>query len=181
MGKKGRDATEDAELFHRVLADVTPLKKHKDIAQEKPQPLKPPAKKIATPPARSVKQAAKPSMPHDLVLGETAGVDRRTADRFRRGRMAIEGRLDLHGLIQDEAHDALRGFIAGATSAGQRCVIVITGKGRVSEGGGVLRREVPKWLNQAGCRENILSVARAKPEHGGDGALYVLLKRRRNA
>lgn len=76
---------------------------------------------------------------HQLSHGQTHGIDRRTASRFTRGRMAIEGRLDLHGMTQETAHRALCGFLARAYEKGSRCVIVVTGKGsRGGEGGGVL-------------------------------------------
>ena len=91
--------------------------------------------------------------------------------------MAIDGRIDLHGMTQDAAHAALTGFIAHSHEAGRRCVLVITGKGRA--GGGVLRAQVPRWLNQGPLRERILGFSYARPQHGGDGALYVLIRRRR--
>lgn len=185
---EGGDKGEDGALFRRALADVAPLKKRPKArvgdAAGPTSPKPPPAKQAAQPTPRPVPRVARRAgtptgAAKELEIGATAGIDRRTADRFRRGRMAIEGRLDLHGLYQEEAHEALRGFIAGAAARGQRCVLVVTGKGRVSQGGGVLRRAVPKWLNQPGLREHILSIAQARIEDGGDGAIYVLLKRRR--
>ncbi len=115
-----------------------------------------------------------------LEVGTAAGVDKRTAQRLRRGQIAIEGRLDLHGLTQAEAHRALNGFLANAQGAGKRCVIVITGKGRSdSSEGGVLRRAVPHWLDQPPNRGRIIAVRHAQPRHGGAGALYVLLRKAR--
>lgn len=99
--------------------------------------------------------------------------------RFRRGQMRPEGRLDLHGMIQTEAHRALTAYVAKAQSSGLRCVIVITGKGRISEGGGVLRNQVPNWLNSPSLRPLILAFSPAQPQDGGTGALYVLLRRKR--
>ena len=100
-------------------------------------------------------------------------------DRLRRGRLRPEARLDLHGMTQDKAHRALNRFIAEAQSSGVRSIIIITGKGRISEGGGVLRNQVPKWLNAPGIRPSILAFSPAQPKDGGEGALYVLLRRRR--
>lgn len=115
-----------------------------------------------------------------LEVGKAAGVDKRTAQRLRRGQISIEGRLDLHGLTQAEAHRALNGFLADAQAAGKRCVIVITGKGRSDTGeGGVLRRAVPHWLDQPPNRGRIIAVREAQPRHGGGGALYVLLRKTR--
>lgn len=112
-----------------------------------------------------------------LEHGTSPGVDRRTADRFRKGRMAVEGRLDLHGMTQAQAYGALHSFIERASATGLRCVLVITGKGM--QGQGVLRRMVPRWLNDTRLRPLILSFSHAQIPDGGDGALYVLVKRRR--
>ena len=115
-----------------------------------------------------------------MSAGATAGLDSRTMDRLKRGRIRPEATLDLHGRTRDEAHRALSGFLARAQSDGRRCVIVVTGKGRLSEGGGVIRNEVPHWLNLAPNRARILGFAQAQPRDGGGGALYVLLRRVRS-
>jgi DNA-nicking Smr family endonuclease len=104
------------------------------------------------------------------------GLDKRTAERLRKGDLAIDGRLDLHGMTQDVAHAALRRFVAESAARGDRVLLVITGKGG-TEGQGVLRREVPRWLEQ--LRPAVLRAIPAQPRHGGAGALYLLLKRRR--
>ena len=101
------------------------------------------------------------------------GLDRRSTQRLKRGQMEIDGRLDLHGHTQDRAHGALNNFIANADAAGKRLLIVITGKS------GVLHRAVPMWLAEGENRARVLSIAPAQAKHGGDGALYVLLRRRR--
>jgi len=97
---------------------------------------------------------------------------------MKRGEMEIDGRLDLHGMTQDVAHATLLAFVTRAYDSGRRCLLVITGKGN-REGTGVLRANVPRWLNQSPCRERILGFSHARPQHGGEGALYVLIKRRR--
>ena len=101
-------------------------------------------------------------------------------DRLKRGRIRPEATLDLHGKTRDEAHRILATFLARAQGDGRRCVIVVTGKGRIGEGGGVIRNEVPRWLNLAPNRGRILGFAQAQPRDGGAGALYVLLKRARS-
>jgi DNA-nicking Smr family endonuclease len=118
----------------------------------------------------------RPRLP-PLEPGRSIGVDRRTDQRLRRGQLAIDGRIDLHGLTQAAAHDRLGAFLEEGQRLGRRCVLVITGKG--SAGEGVLRTVVPRWLSEPGLRRLIVAVHRAQPNHGGDGALYVLLKRRR--
>ena len=154
-------AEDDGALFRRTFADAEPLKRRRPTATVEPPPADPPKRAAVRKPA--------------------AGIDRRTADRLRRGRLAIEARLDLHGSFQDDAHRALNEFIVRSAASGRRVVLVITGKGRVSEGGGVLRRNVPHWLRLAPCAPHVLAVVPAQPQHGGSGALYVMLRRKREA
>lgn len=105
------------------------------------------------------------------------GLDSATQRRLARGELPIEGRIDLHGMTLAEAHPALRQFLARAQGAGKRCIIVITGKGRGGEG--AIRRAVPRWLDEAPNRALVLAHAPARPRDGGEGALYLLLRRRR--
>ncbi len=180
MAKKSERDMDDAELLKQVFQDVTPLP-GRAINRTVPTPPVPKtSKKSGTrerhvPPIRSRADAQLPEIRH----GDAPGLDKRSAQRLKRGQMEIEARLDLHGLRQEEAHRALTSFIVGSHSAGKRCVLVITGKGRVSEGGGVLRTNVPRWLNQAPNQTRVLSFTHATPTDGGTGALYVLLKRQR--
>ncbi|PKU23510.1 Smr/MutS family protein, partial [Telmatospirillum siberiense] len=106
------------------------------------------------------------------------GLDKSTAGRFAKGMMEIDATIDLHGLTQPVAHAALSRFVSGSADLGRRCLLVITGKGN-REGSGVLRAEVPRWLSEPSLRAQILAFTPAQPKHGGGGALYVLLKRRR--
>ena len=115
----------------------------------------------------------------DLSHGAAPGLDTRTRLRLKRGQVDIEARLDLHGMTRVEAHGALGAFLADAQADGRRAVLVITGKGLGPRGDvGVLRREVPRWLNQAPLRQRVRAFSYAAPRHGGEGALYVLLRRR---
>ncbi len=98
---------------------------------------------------------------------------------MRRGRMAIEGTLDLHGYTQDQARSALTGYLARAQDVGKRCIVVITGKGDITQGGGIIRAQVPRWLNEPENRARILAFDYAQSKHGGMGALYVLLRKAR--
>lgn len=184
MGPPGDDdnykGPEDKLLWAYVTRDVKPLKggggkrsKSRKVsgearARERPDAAAPPAAK--TPRARDT--------------------DKRTADRVRRGEMKIDDRLDLHGLSQREAHQRLNAFIIEAYAMDKRYLLVITGKGarhKISNEDwtgpvpGVLRRRVPEWLDEPPLRDIVLQVHPARPQHGGDGALYVLLRRRRPA
>jgi DNA-nicking Smr family endonuclease len=116
-----------------------------------------------------------------LDVGKIGGTDRRTADRLRRGRVAIDMRLDLHGLTLEIAHHRLLAFLVAAQASDARCVLVITGKGTRSDGGiGRLRAAVPRWLNESMFRPLVLSVTHARPKDGGAGALYILLRKSRS-
>lgn len=179
----------DRALWDKVTREVRPLKRRE------PAPLS------SVPPRAAPSQEAKPSHesrrpeqallspppvrvalapPADLLPGVAGGVDKRTLAKLRRGQITPEGRIDLHNMTQSEAYAALGGFLASAQGAGKRCVLVITGKGYRSDGAvGVLRTNVPHWLNQPANRARILAFSHAVPADGGEGALYVLLRRRR--
>lgn len=164
-------------LWDAVAETVVPLRGRTRVHRVKPAPkaeAAPRARRTALPPAPP---PAKPATPRPAPLESLASMDKRTADRFRKGELPIEGKLDLHGLTQAEAHERLVGFIERAYAAGKRCLIVVTGKGR--EGNGVLRRALPHWLGEAGLRARILAITSARQNHGGSGASYILLKRRR--
>ena len=108
-------------------------------------------------------------------------VDRATEERLKRGRVTIDGRIDLHGMTQAEAFGALLGFVESSARAGRRALLVITGKGGIGQGGGVLRRGVPNWLAASPLALRILTVTPAHIRHGGEGAYYVLLRRERRS
>jgi DNA-nicking Smr family endonuclease len=123
---------------------------------------------------------AAPARPHELTHGHAVGIDKRQAERFRRGKTPIEGKIDLHGRTQQEAHDDLHHFLARAHASGKRMVLVITGKGITGSKTGVLKENVPRWLNEPSLRRHVLAFDYAEPQHGGEGALYVLLKRKKD-
>jgi DNA-nicking Smr family endonuclease len=119
-------------------------------------------------------------------LTPLAPIDRRARQALRRGRQGIDAVLDLHGLRQEEAHAALRRFLARQQAAGSKLVLVVTGKGAApgqdaAAERGILRRVVPHWLRQAELRGLVVGFDEAGREHGGAGALYVRLRRRRKA
>jgi DNA-nicking Smr family endonuclease len=172
----------DSAIWQAAMRDVRPLPRRKSPATPAPAPSPAPIKKAKSadrpspvfPPKLASQQ---PAIVPDISHGRAAGIDRRSAERLSRGRLPIEGRLDLHGMTQAAAVERLAEFIARAEAAGKRCVLVITGKGLAS--GGVLRDQVPRWLNLPPNRARVLAFDYAQQQHGGSGALYVLLKRRR--
>lgn len=105
-----------------------------------------------------------------------AGLDRRRWEDLRRGRLRPERTLDLHGKRAAEAYAEVRAFVLAAHAAGLRCIAIVTGKG-AGEAGGVLRRELPHWLNAPELRGLILALAH--PQGGNVGAVHLLLRRRR--
>jgi DNA-nicking Smr family endonuclease len=129
---------------------------------------------LAIPPPAS---APPPSAPGSSDAGAPKPIEPGRARRLHRGRDQVGASLDLHGLTQDEARIRLTRFLAQAQAEGSRAVVVITGRGL--RGDGVLRRRAPEWLAEPHLREVVAGVAEAHPRHGGEGALYVALKRRK--
>lgn len=155
-----------------------------------PQTLLTPGRAPAQPASPSTSPGSRDASAPAQTRGRVAGLDRRTAERFRKGTLPIDSRLDLHGLNREQAHAALRLFVRQCHAAGKRCLLVITGKGArgkpdadnpytTQEPPGRLKREVPGWLASADLAPAILATATAIPRDGGGGALYILLRRRR--
>ena len=123
--------------------------------------------------------------PHAALAAAQPRMDLRRFERLRRGRLAPEARLDLHGMTLERAHAALTGFVLDADARELRLLLVITGKGREPEAAawpqrnGMLRHSVPHWLAAPPLAGRILQVAPAHQRHGGGGAYYVYLRRRR--
>ncbi len=186
-GKQG----DDRALWDEVTKSVKPITTDKhnfaDLLKNdsKKSEVKPLTQKSAKIRAYGLGPApkipSKSNSPSNLELGKVVDVDKSTADRMKKGRMAVDAKLDLHGMTQNQAHGALSDFVSRAYDRGHRCVLVVTGKGIWREGGGVLREQVPRWLNQPPIRAKILSISYATQRDGGSGAIYVLIKRRRSA
>lgn len=173
---KRRLSDDERVLWSTITRSIAPLKgrKRTEVAvapapvetKAKPRPAAPPAAAIATP-----QRAGPPPL---------APLDRRTRQRLARGTTEIGGRLDLHGLTQAEAHGALARFLHAAQARDVKVVLVITGKGGAEgEGRGVLRRQVPLWLEGADLRSLVVGYDNAGAGHGGAGALYVRVRRGR--
>jgi len=112
--------------------------------------------------------------------GHAPGLDSSAKRRMRRGKIDIDATIDLHGLSKDKAYPALVRFIEIAFQMGHQTILVITGKGLKQDGTvGVLRKSVPDWLNQQSVAPWIKGFSYAAPKHGGVGALYVMLRRRK--
>ena len=177
---------EDRNLWDFVTRNVRPLL-HRAAPPDQPvsRPVPPPAPPPSAPGIDFIPDfALKPPVSPSEGMADSIGLDRRSAERLRKGQMAIEGRLDLHGLRQGEAQTQLTTFLTRGYHDGRRCVLVITGKGTRNPNAaageaGVLRRLVPYWLQMPPLAPLILSHCPARPKDGGDGAFYVLLRRKR--
>lgn len=121
----------------------------------------------------------------ELSVGNMDNLDKNTAEKFRKGLFKIEARLDLHGRTEKEAFSAVEDFIKNSYISGKRCVLIITGKGIQKdtapwyEAKGIIREALPKWINHVDIRPFVLGMSPALPADGGSGAMYVLLKRKR--
>lgn len=186
---------EDELTFHRMMSGVTPLEDRgsrvtvSGSARVEPKVTKPADLR------ERAKEEAKSVLDHlhnlvdDGVRFEVSDDGRRVEGRrldvppnlvreLRRGVLPIDGRLDLHGLGAEDARTKLVEFLKTQRSRGERCVLVIHGKGEHSErGNGVLRGEISAWLSQGRAREHVAAFATAREEDGGEGAVYVALRR----
>jgi DNA-nicking Smr family endonuclease len=171
---------EERVLWTTVAKSIAPLRR-KIVAVAEPEPVAPAAvppkarAKIKPAPPAATAPAPKPSTPP-----EAAPLGRRDKRRIARTD-AIDGRLDLHGLTQAQAHDALLRFLHNGQARGARLVLIITGKGggdAYSERG-VLKRQVPMWLRLPEFRTCVIGFEQAGIGHGGEGALYVRLRKGR--
>jgi DNA-nicking Smr family endonuclease len=167
---------EEHALWESVAKQVKPLRKKPRAAKaEAPSaPAEAPAKPAASSrPAAPIARAPKPGPPPLASLG------RRERSQLSRGRKEIDARLDLHGMTQTRAHRALSGFLQRAHGDGLTFVLVITGKGKFGAESerGVLRRQVPQWLSLPEFRSLVVGFEEAHIGHGGEGALYVRIRR----
>jgi DNA-nicking Smr family endonuclease len=169
---------EELALWHHAVRDAAPL--HPSEFVPPPQPLPPTPPRAAVPslqePIRASSPPAGPPAARRLDPTGPVDLDRRSWLKLRRGSYPIDARIDLHGMTQAEAHARLASFLAAAQARGNRCVLVITGRGL--RHGGTLREMTPRWLETGSNRGIVLSFAQARLHHGGEGALYVLLRRR---
>jgi len=167
---------EDRALWESVAAQVKPLRK-------KPRPPKhasPPAVDKPLAAAKSVGLSPPPAKPYWPEPPPLAPLARRERAQLSRGRKDIEARLDLHGMTQSRAHRALLSFLHRASSERLTFVLVITGKGAgLDSERGVLRRQVPRWLSLPEFRALVVGFEEAHVGHGGEGALYVRIRRSR--
>jgi DNA-nicking Smr family endonuclease len=174
MSRRDDKLSEDDRILWNLIARTArPLKGRTaveipDIIEPKPEPAAAPVNGVAA-------AAAKPKTQH-----VSHALDDQTLHKLKKGRLPLEGRVDLHGMSQDEAYSLLLTFLHRAHAGGVRYVLIITGKGSSSGGDGILRRAVPAWLSTPAFRHLVSSHDHAARNHGGSGALYVRLRRTRS-
>jgi len=186
MGKQGKDEDEGAALWERVAGTAAPLKR-----REPPPPVDKAARsapKTKPAPMQPQQPVAKPT-PKPSHVARAAPLDRQTTRQLVKGRLEVEAKLDLHGMRQRDAHDQLRRFLKTAQGRGLRHVLVITGKGAdqtasksfyEEEERGVLRQVVPRWLAERDFANLVVSYSPAPRRLGGEGAIYVRLRKARD-
>ena len=179
-GRQRRLGDDEVELWIAVAKSVS---RRKGAALPASRKVRPPP---SAPTSHEADAARASASPRTKAPPPLAPLDKRLHRRLARGRSAIDRSIDLHGMNQAQAHDALRGFLAGAQARGDRLVVVVTGKGAARARGlessgadapGVLRRIVPHWLHAPDMRAIVLGFEEAGRAHGGAGALYVRLRR----
>jgi DNA-nicking Smr family endonuclease len=170
---------EERALWESVAKQIKPLRKKARAAKPKaveaasvPKPVAPPRLSMSA----KILRAAKPEVPAAPPL---APLGRRERSQLSRGKKQIDARLDLHGMTQTRAHHALSGFLHRAHHDGLTFVLIITGKGQMGAESerGVLRRQVPHWLSLPEFRSLVVGFEEAHIGHGGEGALYVRIRR----
>jgi len=178
-GRRLRD--DERELWKGFTRAIKPLK---PLTQSEPetQAVNPPARKTSIkskPATKPAAVAASPVKPATSQIPALAPLGRRMKQRLARGTDAIDARLDLHGRTQAQAHRALLGFLRSAQAQGAKNVLVITGKGARDATGerGVLKRQVPLWLKLPEFRAYVVGFEDAHIGHGGQGALYVRVRK----
>ena len=179
MRRRRSLSDEEKALWSGVVRSVAPLRAKK-VRSAVPQVAPTPRGETSSPLPEPT-HTAKPAPPLKAKPLPLAPIDRRFKQRVARGRDEIEARIDLHGMTQREAHAALFQFLCRAQSDGRRLALVVTGKGTRARDAtherGVLRRQVPLWLALPEFRPFVVGFDEAHVSHGGEGALYVRLRR----
>jgi len=174
MSSKKGDADRDEKAFAELFQDATPLSNRS---------------RITTRPVRShdPELSSAPCVPivferfdqGEGHAGIAPGVDRKHLRKLRSGKLAVEARIDLHGLTAREARAEVQRFVAQSWDCERRCLLIVHGRGQHSEGEAVLKAQLPIWLAQPPAGPKILAFSTAIPRDGGFGATYVLLRRHR--
>lgn len=196
---KRRLRPDEQELWNQVARSTKPLRPKRSFPEEHDTaPERKPTK-----PSRQVREPIQPfslgervsnrQKGHELapsisasLASQPVDMDKKAFTRLKRGKLRPDARIDLHGMTLDQAHPALTRFILNAQAEGKRLVLVITGKGKPSQDDGpiprrtgVLRHNVPYWLRSGATAAAVMQISESHIRHGGTGAFYVYLRKRR--
>lgn len=182
---RGESSTRDQELFANYMSGVEPLPERDRRTQGpiKPRPVAPRTNDEDEVVAElealvSGELSFEMHESEEFLSGAAPGVNHKLLAELRRGEHSYRRYIDLHGHNRDEAKTSLAKFIAECRRNGERCVLIVTGRGRKSPGGiSVLRESLPRWLTRHPNRAHVLAFCTARPVDGGPGAFYVLLRR----
>jgi DNA-nicking Smr family endonuclease len=189
MGKRGQGDDDDEALWEKVVETAAPLKRGRNAAGPKPAKIAAPVAKAKPPQGPRPIQPAPKLAPKLAHVPRAAPLDRQTSRQLDKGKREVEARLDLHGMRQRDAHAQLRRFLKTAQARGLKHVLVITGKGAdqaesrsfyEEDERGVLRNALPHWLAEPEFAALVVSFSPAPRRLGGEGALYVRLRRPRS-
>lgn len=171
---------EERRLWANAMRAVRPLRPGRALS-EPPASETPATAEIKRRLAHAVLEPSRPAQSSARQTPAIVPLPRRDKQRLARGHSSIDARLDLHGMTQAEAHAALASFLGSAQANGAKFVLVITGTGTRGTAGerGVLRRQVPLWLHLPEFRFYVVGFEAAHAGHGGEGALYIRLRRSR--
>jgi len=176
MSRRRPLSDEERALWSGLARSIKPLRRTKTSAAPAADAID--GAPVAPLPAPLSPVAARP-LAQPAKSPPLAPFDRRLKQRVARGHDAIDAHFDLHGLTQSEAHAALLRFLRRAQADGAKIALVITGKGGGASERGVLKRQVPLWLALPEFRPFIVGFEDAHVSHGGQGALYLRLRRAR--
>ena len=195
MARRRELRPEERALWKQVADRTSPL--HPERRTALPEALAPKPRAPGSAPRADLTgfgvgtRAAAPSPPPSTepslsqrLAAQPVRMDAKAFGRMKRGKLDVDGRIDLHGLTLEQAHPRLTAFLFSAHADGKRLVLVITGKGRDQDDGtpipvrrGILRHQVPQWLSTPPLAALVLQVTEAHRRHGGSGAFYVYLRR----
>ncbi len=173
---KSKLSHEDRIIWARIARTVEAFP-GKQVPEDDWFAVEAPASTTPAPPEKPVKPAQSVLSTNTPPRQQPHPIEKPVIRKLARGRLPIDGRIDLHGLTQSEAHNLLFGFLARAHERGLRHVLVITGKGASRGSEGALKRAVPVWLTKPEFRFLISGYEDAARGHGGEGALYIRLRR----
>lgn len=186
MKKRGKNPSDDdRKLWRSVVKTVKPYRSfaefdesaEDDIEDQNQKPLKP-ALARKDKPSRAIPEPYSPQIDQKTPKNkDLTPIERPVHRKISKGRVPIDSRIDLHGMTQQIAYHALYQFLTDAYHRNDRHVLVITGKGTSSGGHGVLKKAVPQWFNNSDFKSIVSGFKFSAPHHGGEGALYVRLRR----